>query len=537
MSDATTRKLLEILSDGRPELRCASALLIGEVQPKGKQVIKALGATLQDPNPQLRRLSIDAIGRIGGKEALPYLFQVLRQGGDDAEHAAAAAAKLGSSGIKTLLKEMEGAAPSVKKAIATALARTGAQHGVETALRSLLDDNPEVVDAARRSLEGEAQRAEPAARKRLAKRMIAFLGKKEVLSKPTAVGASLRILEMLRDPAAEKMLWKWATSNYPAPIRAAALRALANLPPPEGRSVLKALLALVDEKDPSLVRPALEILGKLDVPASFVNRLLPLLDSNEPGVRIFAVRALRRSDTAKVADAVLVRLHHPDPEMRRVSEEVAAGLPAARKILARQLLASKDISQCWALVRILGRETGGIDPGTMKSLTVRALESVEKDEPWSEPLLHFVRRMEPKKTFEILRKRGIQLRRKKRFAEAVRCLRLLTKEPEFSAAERLELALAGLRLSPKRVDPNSRAADPCLPHFLTLAHMDQFRLLERMKKERICGAEEFFYVGFHFIERGGEEKALGIDFLKFLLKRWKKSKVSRAAKEKLAAAS
>lgn len=536
MADATTRKLLDLLEKGSPQLRNASALLIGELQPKGKNIIRALGAALADHNPQLRRTVIDSIGRIGGKDALPHLLAVVRQGNDEAEHAAYCIAKIGSSGVKMLLKEMEAGAPSVKKAVAAALSRAGVQHAVDTALQSLLDENPEVVDAARRSLEGEVQRADESGKKNLAKRLIAFLSKKDVLSRPTAVGASLRVLEMLRDPQAEKMLWKWANSSYPAPIRAAALRALANLPPPNDKSTLKILLNMLDEKDPSLVRPALEILAKRELPAASLPRLMPLLDSAEPTVRLFALRALRRADSAKVADAVLTRLHHPDPEMRRAAEEVASGLSAARKVLAKQLLVTKDVAQCWATVRILSRQTGGIDPATMKQLLTRSLDSIEKDEAWSEPLLHFVRRMEPKKTFDMLRKRGLQLRKAKKYAQAVRCLRLITKEPDFSSEERFELALAGLMLSPKRIDQDSRAADHSLTHFLTLAHMDQFRLIERMKKEKIVGPEEFFYVGFHLIERGNHRQ-LGSEALKYLLKKWSKSKVSKQAKEKLAAAS
>lgn len=536
VADATTRKLLELLAEGRPDLRCAAAMMLGAIQPKGKQIIKSLGATLQDPNPQLRRASMDAIGKVGGKDALPYLLQVVRAGGEEAELGAESIAKTGSSGVKLLLKEMEGGAPSVKKAIAIALSRSGAQHAVDTALQSLLDENPEVVDAARRSLESEAQRGDESARKNLAKRMIAFLSKKDVLTKPTAVGASLRILEMLRDPGAEKMLWKWATSSYPGPIRAAALRALSNLPPPD-KSALKPLFKLLDEKDPSLVRPALEILNKLPVPSSFLSKLLMLLESPENAIRLFALRALRHIDQAKVADAVLARLHHPDPEMRRVAEEVASGLSSARKVLARQLLASKDVATCWAIVRVLQREVGGIDPSTMRSLSSRALLSVERDESWSEPLLHFVRRQDPKRTFAELRKRGMQLRKAKKFAEAVRCLRLITREPDFSPVERFELALAGLMLSPKKTDSAARAADHCLGHFTTLAHMDQFRLFDRLKKEKIVGAEECFYIGFHFLERGGGEKKTGVDLLKHCLKRWKKSKVSKEAKEKLASVS
>ncbi len=537
MSDATTRKLLEILSQGKDfELRRASALIIGEIRPKGRPTIQALGNLLKDSNPQLRRAGIDALGKLGGEDSLSHLLILVRQGGDEAELAALAAAKIGSAGVKILLKEMEGAAPSVKKAIAAAMARSGAQHAVDTALQSLLDENPEVVDAARRSLESEADRVDEPGRKNLAKRLVSFLSKKEVFARPTAVGASLRILEKLHDPAAEKMLWKWVNSSYPGPIRAAALRALVHLPPPKEKSILKTLMRLLDEKDPGLVRPSLEILGKLTIPASFVGKLLQLLDSPEPFVRVFSLRALRGVDNAKVAEAVMVRLHHPDPEMRRAAEEIASLMPSARKILARQLLASKDVAQSWALVRILRRESGGIDSSTVNALMTRAMMAVEKDEPYSEPLLHFVRKLEPKKSFDLLRKRGMQLRKAKKFAEAVRCLRLLTKEPEFTATERFELALAGLMLSPRRVDQDSRAADPSLTHFLTLAHMDSFRLLDKLKKERIVGAEEYFYLGYHFIERGDQKKS-GIDFLKYSLKKWPKSKVAKEAKIKLAAAS
>src|SRR5262249_4263900 len=143
-----------LLEPGQPaELRRAAAVVLGEVGGRDAEVSKALCAALDDPEPSVRLHAIRAAGKLRVGEALPALLDRARDGGEEAHVAIEAAARLGPKGVKALQDMMPKVAPGVRKIIAGALAAgSAAAPSVDAALGVLQDRDPNVVEAAARSL-------------------------------------------------------------------------------------------------------------------------------------------------------------------------------------------------------------------------------------------------------------------------------------------------------------------------------------------------------------------------------------------------
>src|SRR5437879_1759613 len=116
-------KLLRLMSPDQPlEVRCAAALVLGELGVRDAEVSKTLCEHLHDTEPALRMQVIQAVGKLRVEPALPQLLERIKDGGEEAERAAQAAAHLGTKGTQGLQQLMPKVAPGLRRYIAAALA-------------------------------------------------------------------------------------------------------------------------------------------------------------------------------------------------------------------------------------------------------------------------------------------------------------------------------------------------------------------------------------------------------------------------------
>src|SRR5581483_7158802 len=101
---------------------------------------------------------------------------------------------------------------------------------------------------------------------------------------------------------------------------------------------------------------------------------------------------------------------------------------------------------------------------------------------------------------------------------------------------RFELAACGLKVSPRDLSAEARAADPCLHQFSRLVHSHETDPLAYLSRAAWLGPEDLFYLGFHFVEGKGPERDFGAGALRLLVKRKPASKLAKDAKRKLASA-
>jgi hypothetical protein len=80
---------------------------------------------------------------------------------------------------------------------------------------------------------------------------------------------------------------------------------------------------------------------------------------------------------------------------------------------------------------------------------------------------------------------------------------------------RFQLGVCELKLSKKKIARGANN-DPCLATFSELLKHKEFPVLKRVTTEPGLDAEELFYLGFSFAERGDAEQGFGGDVLAFL---------------------
>jgi hypothetical protein len=125
------------------------------------------------------------------------------------------------------------------------------------------------------------------------------------------------------------------------------------------------------------------------------------------------------------------------------------------------------------------------------------------------------------------------LRRSKNDQRAAAVLGLVLRTPAATDDDRYALASIELRKSPLDTRPQARAADDSLGRLRYLVGRG-FDVAGALRRDRALELDHLFYVGFHFAE--GNETAghtLGDDLLEHVVKKGGKSKVAKAAKNKL----
>jgi len=535
MSDATGKKLLRLLRPDQPApLRCAAALVLGEVGTKDAEVSDALCALLDDPDPAFRTEVITTAGKLRIDRALPQLLAHVRAGGPEAEAAAHAAARLGARGVKALQDLMADAPSGLRRRVAAALAAGGTAGAGAAAVDALLDPDAGVVDAAVRTLIGEVPSLDATKRRALADHVLELLQPKKGARLPAASEAALlRLLAALGDPRAEEVYWSRVEPPHPPELRAAALQALGTLPPPTGAPALKRLLGAAGDADFRVAAPALMILRAVPVSPRSLKDWLPLLSAPDVGTRRFALDRLAGFDRPEVAAALLAQRKHPDRGLREQALKCLADLEHGRAALAEELLQAETVEEAWVLARAQGPFVRSYSAELRDRLFNQACAYLEKEDRRAEALLTLLREAEPREVRDQLEERALTLRKKKRYAEALHFLRLLGRDPACGEATRFELAACLLKVSGRDLAAEARAADPCLHQFARLIHSHATDPAVYVEKAPWLEPEELFYLGFHFAEGKGPERDFAARVLRLVVKRSPRSQVGRDAKSKL----
>src|SRR5439155_23572298 len=136
-------------------------------------------------------------------------------------------------------------------------------------------------------------------------------------------------------------------------------------------------------------------------------------------------------------------------------------------------------------------------PAWRQPLFPRACKWLDESDRRGEALLFLLREADPEDLAGRLEARGLDLRKKKKYAEAVNYLRLLARDPACAPALRMELAACGLKVSNKGLAAEARSADPALQQCTRLLNGYQAETLAFLKKAKWLEPEDLFYLGFH----------------------------------------
>lgn len=533
MADATSQKLVQLLGPKHPgELRCAAALVLGEIGCRGAELAQPLLEALDEGDPAFRAQVLTAIGKLRIERALPRLIEVVSSGGPEAELAAQAAARLGARGTKALRQVMEGASPVLRRRVAAALAAGGTASSETAAVDALLDEDPTVIDAATRSLTGKIPSLATEHRQALADHVLSLLQAGDRLS-AASEAALIRLLAALGDPRGEAVFWPRVEPGNPPELRAAALQALGGLPTPSGRDKLGRLLDCAASADFRVAAPALMILKGVALSDRTWKDWLPLLEAPDPAVRRFGIDKLQAKDTAEVAAALVRQLQHPDRALREQALAALSRLEEGRTALAQQLKTAASADEAWNLARAQAPFVGQYPPALRSEIFTQAAAYLEAGDRRAEALLYLLREADARELRDRLEERALALRKKKQYATSLAYLRLLTRDPACGEAIRFEAAACALKISSHDLGVDSRAADPCLGQFAGLLHRHETPPIAYVEKAKWLEPEDLFYLGFHFAEGGRQEQEFGGKVLQLVISRSPRSKLAKDAKSKL----
>ncbi len=532
-------KLLRLLDADQPvEVRCAAALVLGEVGAKDAALSKRLCDLLEDEQTSLRLQVIKTIGKLKIDAALSLLVARVEKGGEEAELAAHAAARLGAKGTAALQDLMHRVAPGVRRYIAAALASGGTASAESATLGVLVDKDAAVVEAAVRSLIGQIPSLSAAQKKAWADHILQLADRKKnkTILAPVSEAAVVRLLAALDDARAGPVLWDRIVSPHPPEVRAAALQALGKWAAAPNKEQLKRLFACAAERNFQIAAPALAILNRLPVNERSLPEWLTLFEAPDLAVRRMALEKLGDRDSPAVAEALLQQVNQADRGLRDAALARLAKLDAGRKALTAALLDADTADRAWQFAKVQASFVKDYPPKGREPVFDKACEYLEAGDRRADPLLFLLREADPAELRDRLEQRALAFRKKKDYATALLYLRLLGRDPACGLAIRLELAACGLKVSDKDLAADARAADPCLQQFTHLAQQDDGQVFEQMEKMKWLEPEDWYYLGFHLAEQQGRARKLAEQLLHGVVKRSPRSKVGQAAKSKLRSA-
>ena len=532
----TTKKILELMQPDHPlTVRCAAALVLGEVGGKDTELVQGLCERLDDDEPALRLEVIKAVGKLRLERALPQLLARIKEGGVEAEQAAQAAARVGAKGTRALQELMPKVAPGLRRTIASALAAGGNTSAETAAVAVLLDKDPGVVEAAVRSLVGQVPTLSAAHRQALADQLLHLLENEQGLAAASEAGA-VRLLAALDDPRAEAVLWERTLPPHPAELRGTALQTLGRWAGAPDKEQFKRLFACASDRDFRVAAPALMILQAQPVNDKTLPGWVALLRAPDVAARRAALDKLGERDSAEVADALVQQLGHADRALRDAALTRLTRLKHGRAALTTALLEADSPDRGWLLAKAQA-PTARDNPATWRdAIFKQACAYIESNDRRAEPLLFLLREADAGSLRDRLEQRALTLRKKEEYATALLYLRLLARDPACGFATRLELAACGLKTSARDLTAEARDSDPCLHQFGNLCQNYETELSEQLEKIDWLTPEELYFLGFHFAEREGRQKQFGARVLHMVVKRSPRSKLGQAAKKKLTTA-
>jgi hypothetical protein len=128
--------------------------------------------------------------------------------------------------------------------------------------------------------------------------------------------------------------------------------------------------------------------------------------------------------------------------------------------------------------------------------------------------------------------RGETLFKKKRYADAARRLTLRLDLPGADDEARFLLAVARLKTGTRNWMGLARRRDEALEALAALER-GTFPIADRLRRTRLLGPEELFYVAFNLAEQP-QTRAAAAELLRHVVKQSARTKVGKAARNKLA---
>jgi hypothetical protein len=275
----------------------------------------------------------------------------------------------------------------------------------------------------------------------------------------------------------------------------------------------------------------LDLLDAHELPEDSRARLGKLMQSPHGDVQKFALRKMGDVGTPATVRTLVEQLGDPDYRRRDVAASSLRKIPEARAALLKELTACEDASKAWSIAELLPAFEGKWRQDILDSLWKRLQKAIDDDERIQTAFLHVLKKADAEFAYARLAEQGAKLIKGKKFKEAVAFLTPLKDFPEFKPENKFHLASAQLRLHAHTVA--SHKNHPAVELLTDLYRNSAYPVFDTLKKDKSLLPDDLFALGFSLIERGGQERGLGVDLLEHVAEKFPRNKIGKNAKNKL----
>ena len=338
--DRMLKQICALLDSKDVELQCAAARVLGELKPRNGEIRRSLAGHLSNPNLTVKNYILSTLEHIPGPEALPYLFPLLREGGKIQERAGRIIAAAGPSAVAEAKRLFPEADLELKKLLVRILGAIGGEDACRFLVDCIAVDGLELSKCICLTLREAISSMGRHEKKCMLQKINAFLESRRFVASAEKLASGVILLGYIADPSTLSRVLKYSQHDQPVSVREQALIALSHMeiPPKGGAMLAKAIIPMIEEDDYSaIVRNALTVLQRLEIPKSLLPLLEERLRSAHPAVRSFILSRISKNDSRDTIKRLLAHLNSNDFEERRAAQEALAGISRAYPHIIKEL--------------------------------------------------------------------------------------------------------------------------------------------------------------------------------------------------------
>lgn len=513
--------------------RIAAAVVLGELRPKAPATVQALIAMAKEPAEAFARPAILALGHIGSAKALPVLFDALGRS-DLSAAARQAIAALGPEALPAIREKLEGAGPELRAALSQLLPSVGGKLSFEMTLEGLLGQPFDAANKVALSVRAEVKSASAADRKAMKGQLEKFLAKKSTQADEVATRAALKILGYLELEESTDTLLEFLSAKKPALVRVEAVTALRfGLREGAGKRIIRKLIELLTDAEPLVARAARDTFTVIPLDASAAADLAELAAHPNAELALWVIAKLGSLGGELAAKALGPVAQSNDRARSQAAAKAIAALPEGAQFLARALADADDESAAQVLAEALQPLAKTLGKKEQQNLLKSAQASLPKSAGLGRRKLEPLREIDPAGWANVMRDAAKNLV-KKDPARAEPLFAALSRSSAAEPEDRYAYAKLQLLHSPLDPHPRARLRDPALNELQLLADRG-YPLVKALEADKQLDEERRYYVAFHFAEQHVPElRSVGVSLLEGIAERAGRTKLGKAAKNKLA---
>jgi hypothetical protein len=542
--DKTARSLAALIGTSDTTLRVAAIQVVAALDLRDRTIVRAIGASLKSDDEPVQVHALRALAQLGPADAMHLVAPKLLASGAVRQQASQVLTLAGPAAIPELRRLWPKADYHGRRTIASTLAAIGGGGAFTPLVRAMPAEDLEMIKHLTACARQVLERLPAAGRLAAVRELRSFLRQQKTLRNPHAVIAGLILLGGISDPKAvaeaQTLLLAYLDRKQPEPVRRNAAVSLGRLPlvPRATALLVPKLLPFLEEADWSpVVQNVLPIVQRLEMPRPMTAKLLPLLRrSPHVAVQVHVLERLRGEDRPAIVQEVVLFLQSPHPRLRDAAEAALKSMPSAAEALLGTWAGTPDEDLARRIEGILHGMPEPVRKRLAAQAADRLLAAHEKEDPRWRRLLEFVRAhdaasLQKRATARLTALRSSRAAKSRAGTE--RLLQLLWEQNLATPAQRLQYGLLLLGRSRKDLARPFRDADPALRLLGGLARGEGARFTQDLRREPTLGAEECYYLGFHWSESGEELRPLGLAMLAHVVERWPRHKLRRAAQHKI----